>query len=705
MMQNFLKFLETPIQYLKGVGPRLADLLARLNIKTFEDLLYHIPHRYIDFKAIESLSQAQIGEQVMFKAKLLDYTEAVSSRSRKKVFSALFQNKFEILETKFFRFYASLTKQFKKGRWAILQGELSRFGAQWQMVHPQIQWLEEEEDLEEAGIIPVYPLTEGLNNKMLLRFRENLLIQFSKQQQETLPAELLEKYQLPALSESFESIHQPVDPAALQDLNAYASRAHQRLIFEEFFYLSLGLALKKAGQGQAEQVPSGVALQIDQNLIQQFLSTLPFTPTQAQQKVIQEILKNLSARKAMSRLVQGDVGCGKTLVAIAVALGVIQTGYQVALMAPTEILAEQHTRNIQKILEPYPIKIALLKSAMSAADKREVLEKIKSGEIHFLVGTHSLIEDEVEFKNLALAIIDEQHRFGVMQRAELKKKGDGTHILIMTATPIPRTLAMTVYGDLEISTIDELPKGRQPIDTRVYSEKDLPRIYEFARKLIAQGRQIYFIYPLVDESEKQDLKNATQSAAHLQEVFREYKVGLVHGQMKSEEKEEVLHNFLENKIQILVSTTVIEVGIDVPNATLMVVEHAERFGLSQLHQMRGRVGRGSEKSYCFLVASWPRSETALQRLQMMSKTNDGFKIAEADLEIRGPGDFMGTRQSGLPDFRIANLVRDLPILEKAKKEADAWIESDPHLSQEKSKDIKEVLFHRWKGRLGLTQVG
>ncbi len=641
----------------------------------------------------------------MFKAQLLDYTESVNPRSRKKVFTAIFQNKFEILEAKFFRFYASNVKQFKKGRWAILQGELSRFGAHLQMVHPQIQWLEEEEELEESGIIPVYPLTEGLNNKMLLRFRENVLKLFLKQVQETLPQELIEKYNHPSLRESFEHIHIPLDKTALDELNAYASKAHKRLIFEEFFYLSLGLALKKVASGQEQMQKASASLNIDSNQIQKFLSTLPFIATSAQQKVIAEILKDLNSSKVMSRLVQGDVGCGKTLVALTVAFGVIQSGYQVALMAPTEILAEQHTRNIQKLLEPYAIKVALLKSALSATEKRTVLEKIKTGEIHFLVGTHSLIEAEVDFKNLALAIVDEQHRFGVMQRAELKKKGEGTHVLIMTATPIPRTLAMTVYGDLEVSTIDELPKGRQPIDTRVYSEKDLPRIYEFTKKLIEQGRQIYFIYPLVDESEKQDLKNATQSAARLQEIFHEYKVGLVHGQMKSEEKEKALTDFLAGKIQILVSTTVIEVGIDVPNASLMIVEHAERFGLSQLHQIRGRVGRGSEKSYCFLVASWPRSETAVQRLEMMSKTNDGFKIAEADLEIRGPGDFMGTRQSGLPDFRIANLVRDLPILEMAKREAEEWIKNDPNLEQKKSKFVKEILFHRWKGRLGLTQVG
>ncbi len=704
-MNDSLEKLQMPVQYIKGVGPYLSSLLEKLGLKTLEDLLYHIPERYLDRQNISKISALELGPNQVVEAELVTFGEIPLGRSRKKIFQAVFSDGSALLHAKWFHYYENfISKQFKVGKKAILSGNVEFYKNERQMIHPEIEWQSEGEEESEViahqGIVPVYPSTEGLSQKTLRRIMLNALHKAHSYLEETLPADLISRLKLEEYKWALKEIHFP-ESGEVNLLNEKRSSAHARIIFDEFFYLELGLALKKKDQKKIERSK----LQVSEELLEEFFKKLPFQATQAQKRAIAQIQEDLQKDSPMHRLLQGDVGSGKTLVAAAAAVLLLKN-YQVAMMAPTEILAEQHYKNFSKFLSDLNFKICLLTGEMKSLERKKILEEIASGKVGMVIGTHAVIQDDVQFKGLALAIVDEQHRFGVMQRAQIKKKGDQPHLLVMTATPIPRTLALTVYGDLDVSTLDELPAGRQPIDTRLYSEKDLEKIYRFIRKNLEQKRQSYFVYPLVEESEELDLKDATQMYQKLKnEIFQDYAVGLLHGKMKGEEKDKILQSFARNEIQILVATTVIEVGIDVPNATIMIIEHAERFGLSQLHQMRGRVGRGLEKSYCFLVASWPRSEVAKKRLEMMCETSDGFKIAEADLNIRGPGDFLGTRQSGLADFRIANLLRDAPLLEKARKEAFDWIQKDPRLERPESKIIRAVLNHRWKSRLNLTQVG
>ncbi len=703
-MNEALEKLKTPVQFIKGVGPYLASLLEKLHIKTLEDLLYHLPERYLDRQNIEKISNLKPETQAVIEGELLTCAEVQLGRSRRRIFQAVFSDGSGLLHAKWFNYYSNISKQFKAGRRAVLSGNVEVYRHEKQMIHPEIEWQgegeKEEDSVAHQGIVPVYPLTEGLSQKTLRKILCEALRKVEIDLFETLPENILNRHNLPDYRTSLKSLHVPLE-VDIEQLNEKRSFFHQRIIFDEFFFLELGLALKKRGEKKEERS----RVEISKQDYDQFLKSLPFKPTQAQLRSIQQIEEDFQKNSPMHRLLQGDVGSGKTLVAAASA-SMLMRHQQVAMMAPTEILAEQHYKNLKKFLSPLGFEIALLVGDMKAPHRKEILAKLSEGKIQMVVGTHAIIQEDVKFKNLALAIVDEQHRFGVMQRAEIKKKGENPHLLIMTATPIPRTLSLTVYGDLDVSVLDELPAGRQPIDTRLYSEKETDKIYKFIRKNLEMGRQAYFVYPLVEESEALDLKDASQMYEKLKnEIFPDYQVGLLHGKMKGEEKESTLSKFASNEIQILVATTVIEVGIDVPNANIMIVEHAERFGLSQLHQIRGRVGRGSEKSYCFLIASWPRSEVAKERLKIMCETNDGFKIAEADLNIRGPGDFLGTRQSGLPDFRIANLIRDAHLLEKARKEAFEYIDKDPLLEKPESQKLKLILQHRWKGRLNLAQVG
>ncbi|HEY6837835.1 MAG TPA: ATP-dependent DNA helicase RecG, partial [Geobacteraceae bacterium] len=477
--------------------------------------------------------------------------------------------------------------------------------------------------------------------------------------------------------------------------------AHHSLVFDEFFYLELGLALKRRGFTMEE----GISFEVTHKYTKPLLKLLPFSMTPAQRRVLSEIKEDMMTPHPMHRLVQGDVGSGKTLIALMAALVAVENDFQVAIMAPTELLAEQHFLNIHRWCEELGIRVALVTSGLKGKAKTEALAAIAAGHVQIVVGTHAVIQDKVEFRCLGLGIIDEQHRFGVLQRGLLKKKGTNPDILVMTATPIPRTLAMTVFGDLSLSVVDELPPGRTPVETKVYFESRRDQVYRTIREEVAHGRQAYVIYPLVEQSEKSELKAATQMAEHLaRDVFPDLRVGLLHGRLKPEEKEATMRSFKERDIDILVATTVIEVGIDVPNATVMVVEHAERFGLSQLHQLRGRVGRGSERSCCLLVTSGKLSEDGEKRLRVMAATNDGFRIAEEDLTIRGPGDFLGTRQAGLPDFRVANILRDGRLLEQARAEAFALIERDPTLSLSEHAGIRAELARRWGGRLELAGV-
>ena len=505
--------------------------------------------------------------------------------------------------------------------------------------------------------------------------------------QERLPADLPKRQNLISRYRALQEIHFPPENVLLIEYAKARSAAHLRLIFDELFWVSLVLQYRR---GERAKQPKGTKIKIPQKVQENIAAVLPFTLTGAQKRVIRTIFEDLESDAPMNRLVQGDVGSGKTIVAVMAMMAAMENGYQAALMAPTEILAEQHSRNIKRLLANTPYRVEMLIGSLKVGEKRKLTEALAAGEIHAMVGTHALIQETVQFQNLGLAVVDEQHRFGVLQRAELQRRGYNLDVLVMTATPIPRSLAMTIYGDLDASVIDELPPGRTPIKTVVVGEDQRKGVYKGVAREIDAGKQVYVVYPLVEESEKLDLKAATKMFEELRDkIFPQYKVGLVHGRMKGAEKEEVMRGFVSGEINILVSTTVIEVGVDVPNASLMIVEHAERFGLSQLHQLRGRVGRGAEQSFCVLMTGDKQTAVAKERLGIMEETNDGFKIAEKDLEIRGQGDILGTRQSGLEMFKVANIVRDLEILEAARKEAEHYLSKDAPTA-EKTRLIKLI---------------
>ncbi len=548
--------------------------------------------------------------------------------------------------------------------------------------------------------VPIYRKLGEFSSKRLREVMHGVLALLPETAiPETLPAELLRRKKLVSRSEALRRIHFPADDTPLALYDQARSPAHLRLIFEDFFWVALGISLKRGGRVKETK---GTKIKLDQATKLRIGSVLPFKLTDAQRRVVKEIFQDLKSEAPMNRLLQGDVGSGKTIVALIAMLATMENGYQTALMAPTEILAEQHARNIKRLLAKSPYRVELLTGSLRGAEKRKLQVALAAGEIHACVGTHAIIQDAVSFKNLGLAVIDEQHRFGVMQRAELRARGFNPDVLVMTATPIPRSLTMTIYGDLDVSVIDEMPPGRTPIETRVFGEEQRPEVKQLIASEVSAGRQVYVVYPLVEESEKMDLKDATQRYEYLRDkVFPRLTIGLIHGKMKTADKEEVMRRFVAGEIQILVSTTVIEVGVDVPNASVMIVEHAERFGLSQLHQLRGRVGRGAEKSYCVLLTSDKQTAVAVERLGIMAKTNDGFVIAEKDLELRGPGELLGTRQSGLPEFRVANLVRDQQFIEGARKEAEFYM-AKGEKSAETSKLIERV---RSDVRFGLAAVG
>lgn len=536
--------------------------------------------------------------------------------------------------------------------------------------------------------VPVYRKFGEFQTKRLREIIFNILQNIDISTiEETLPKELCERQNLVSRSKAIEGIHFPPDDSNLNDYVVARSDAHKRLIFEEFFWVSFALQLKR---GERTKEPKGTVVEISDTTHERIKNLLPFTLTNAQDRVVKRIFDDMESDSPMNRLIQGDVGSGKTIVAFLAMFAAMESGYQAALMAPTEILAEQHARNARKIFEGMNYKVDLLTGSLRAAQKRKVQKMVAEGEIQAVIGTHAIIQDAVEFENLGLAVIDEQHRFGVMQRAELRARGYNPDILVMTATPIPRSLAMTVYGDLDVSVIDELPPGRTPIKTVVVGEDQRNGVYKGISREVNLGRQVYIVYPLIDESEKMDLKAATKMYEELRDkTFPELNIGLLHGKMKPADKEEIMQEFVRGNLQILVSTTVIEVGVDVPNASLMIIEHAERFGLSQLHQLRGRVGRGAEQSFCVLLAGVKRTAVAKERLGIMEKTNDGFLISEKDLEIRGQGDILGTRQSGIQTFKIGNIIRDLEILEEARKEAEHFL-SNKRLTKQTSKLIEIV---------------
>jgi ATP-dependent DNA helicase RecG len=711
------KELLTSIQFIKGVGPRLSEVLKKKNILTVEDALYFLPRLYQDRSQIKTISQLTAGkiETVMgtvLKADMTPYR-------RRRTFELSIGDETGTLIAKWFNFNPRFMKgRFKKGMRLILFGEVKLYQFQKEIHHPELEILEEpespdgnaappaekEESLHFGRIVPVYSETEGLyqRQRLIRRIMKNAVDLFAAKEFSGIPEEVCRRQNLIPLSEAFRRAHHPDAGEDLTLLNEGKSPAHRRLVFDELFFLELGLALRRSGT----LMEKGIPFLISHRHTRRLREILPFSLTPAQERVLGEIESDMRGPHPMNRLLQGDVGSGKTIVALLSGLMAIEGGYQVAIMAPTEILAEQHYLNIRPLVEKLGFRAALLTGSLKKSEKENFLSRIRKGEIHVVIGTHALIQEGVEFQRLGLAIIDEQHKFGVLQRATLKKKGLNPDVLVMTATPIPRTLAMTLYGDLEVSVIDQLPPGRGSITTRVFNEKERFRVYRILREEIAKGKQAYVVYPLVEESERLDLKDATQMAKNLQrDIFPEFKVGLIHGRLKSEEKEAIMADFKDRRIHILVSTIVIEVGIDVPNASVMVIEHAERFGLSQLHQLRGRVGRGKDPSQCLLIAQFPKSEEAERRLRVMEQTTDGFRIAEEDLAIRGPGELMGTQQSGLPDFRVANFARDLQPLNEARKEAFGIISRDPILSQPEHYFMKETLKERWKGRLELATIG
>jgi len=553
----------------------------------------------------------------------------------------------------------------------------------------------DDEPIHAGALVPVYSTTEGLPQQALRSLLWRLVEAHAHEVDETLPDAVRARRRLVPLADAVRGAHFPATEAE-------RAAAVRRLAFDDFLLLQLGLAILRSRTTRQK----GVSMRPRGELLARLRASLPFALTAAQERVWDDIRRDMAAPYPMHRLLQGDVGSGKTVVAALAVCAAVEAGYQAAVMAPTEILAEQHLATFRRLLEPLGIGVTLLTSGVKPRERAARRAAIAAGEIGCVIGTHALVQEPVEFRRLGLAVVDEQHRFGVHQRARLKGKGERPDVLVMTATPIPRTLALTLYGDLDVSVIDELPPGRTPVRTEARTESRRRQIYDFLKGQIADGRQVYVVYPLVEESELVDLKAATDMAHHLQrDVFPDLTVGLLHGRLSSEDKDAIMRSFKAGAIQVLVATTVIEVGIDVPNASVMLIEHAERFGLSQLHQLRGRVGRGAWKSYCILLTGGRLGEDAQRRVDAMTETNDGFKIAEVDLQLRGPGEFFGTRQSGLPEFRVADLLRDAPILEDARREAQTIIAEDPELRQPAHRGLRQALLTRWRGKLDLASVG
>ncbi|MBF0329614.1 MAG: ATP-dependent DNA helicase RecG [Nitrospirae bacterium] len=670
------KDLNAPIQYIKGVGPHRASLLGRIGIKNLRDALFYLPYRYEDRRVFKKIALLRPDELVTVSGRILK-ADVISINPRLKILEVIISDGSALLKAKWFN-QPYLKKNFKPGIDVIFYGPIKAGfrGAGVELQNPDYELAVEDEGdggvsaTHTGRIVPIYHSTEGLSQRQFRNIMNAVVSQYSAAVPDFMPNEIVSRYRFPNIAESLMNVHFPKPEIPVEDLNRGVTNYHRRLAFDELFTLQLGLALIKKDEASEK----GITFAPDGRLASKLINKLPYTLTGAQQRVVKEILSDMRSSSPMHRLLQGDVGSGKTIVALISMLSAVECGYQAVIMAPTEILAEQHYLNIHRLVEELGLRIHLL----TGSRKNKEYEAIASGQTNIVVGTHALIQESVVFAKLGLIVIDEQHRFGVMQRASLRKKGLNPDTLIMTATPIPRTLAMTLYGDLDYSVIDELPPNRTPIITKLLYESQKERIYRMLEDEVKKGGQAYVVYPVIEDSEKTTLKAAITGSEVLQKMFPKITVGLIHGRMKTAEREDIMRRFKEGVINILVSTTVIEVGVDVPNATLMVIIHAERFGLSQLHQLRGRVGRGGEQSFCVLLC-YGYGEDSKRRLDVMVKTSDGFKIAEEDLEIRGPGEFFGTKQSGIPDLKVANLLRDGVLLEPARKEAFTLIENDPAL--------------------------
>jgi len=723
--------LTTPVQYVKGIGPRLAEILATKGIATVGDLLNYLPFRYEDRLNPRGIAELRAGEMAtvigevrnsgLFRTRKMPIFQLTVGQGRSKLRCLWFHGDY-------------LQDKFKPGQLIALYGKVeqdSRSG-ELQIVQPQFEMLGDAggngaddkaaASLEVGRIVPIYESAgQGrVTARWFRRVIRTALDDLTPDLAETIPAAVRERLALVSPREALWQVHWPEAGESFEDLQSSRTPAHIRLIFEELFFVELGLELKRRQQ----KAQTGIAFRLDDRVRQAIKKILPFHPTAAQKRVLKEIADDMQKPHPMRRLLQGDVGSGKTIIGFQAAIIAIENGCQVALMAPTEILAQQHYFSARRILENAGYRIVLLTGSLEADRKREIRRHIAQGNAQLVIGTHALLEEKVEFAKPGLVIVDEQHRFGVLQRLKLmKKSGEGSDpsassgqalsspaepdVLVMTATPIPRTLALTLYGDLDLSVLDELPPGRTPIVTRRITDDRSPEVWDFVRKQVAKGHQAYVVYPVIAENEETELKAAIKMYRELSgNVFADLKVGLLHGRLDSELKDQVMRMFQKGELQILVATTVIEVGVDVPNATVMVIEHAERFGLAQLHQLRGRIGRGAAKSYCILMTGGKVTEEGERRLDAMVRTNDGFQIAELDLELRGPGEFFGTRQAGMPSFRVANLIRDRQLLELAKREAAAVMAGpNSEVMQVEISRALVALRTRWQHTYGLVEVG
>jgi ATP-dependent DNA helicase RecG len=700
--------LSTEVRMIKGVGPQRAELLAKRGIHTLEDLLTYLPFRYEDRIRFSAVREVKPGGTYTLRARVMSGQAVRGMRGRDAIYHLLVQDESGSLPCKFFH-GGYLEGRLKPGQLLILHGkaEIDRLRpARLEMVNPQIEVLTNEEmDSTEVGrIVPIYEAISTFGSRAIRRAMYSAVQLIDPRTPDVLPKELLSRLHYPSRAEAVVHTHFPPPDTSLEELNAFRSPAQLRLIFEEFFLYQLSLALGR----RAMRRENAVAFRVREEKVREALKRiLPFKPTAAQKRVLAEIATDLEKPAPMNRLLQGDVGSGKTIIAMQAAVIAMENGCQAALMAPTEILAVQHFLSARHILGHAGYRVELLVSGLKSAEKAAVLDRIRNGAAQLVIGTHALIEDKVQFARLGFVAIDEQHRFGVLQRKRLMDKaavhGLSPHVLVLTATPIPRTLSLTLYGDLDVSIIDQLPPGRTPITTRMITEPHLPGVWEFLRREVQAGRQGYIVYPVIEES-KLELKAAMDEYQRLsRDVFPKLRVGLLHGRLPSEEKEVIMQRFRKNEVQILVATTVVEVGVDVPNASVMVIEHAERFGLSQLHQLRGRIGRGAEKSHCILVAPGRMAPEARARLETMVRTNNGFEIAETDLEIRGPGEFFGTRQSGDMGFHIANPLRDREFLEMARREAFALAEDAAQADSLGS--VLRALPENWQRRYHLAKIG
>ena len=690
--------------YIKGVGPARAAMLEAKGLATIEDLLAHAPFRYEDRRNVKTIGQLAVGEMATVMAEVRSAKSTKFRKSKVGMFEATFGDGSSIgLIGKWFH-GGYLEDVLKPGVRVALYGkvEFDTYNGAISMMHPEHEILQADEDemgLHTGRIVPVYEAAGKVSTRVL-RMIIHRILETLPRLEDPLPKEILDRLKLPERWTALREMHFPSGDSDVRLLNAFRSPAQFRAIFEEFFWLECGLALKK----NKARLQVGIGFALTDRVREQIKAMLPFKPTGAQKRVLGEIAGDMSRPHPMYRLLQGDVGSGKTLVAAETAIIAVENGYQVAVLAPTEILATQHYLYFKKLFHKLGYTVGLLTGSLSAKDKASWKKLLAAGLIPVMVGTHALLEDDVQFKKLGLAIVDEQHRFGVEQRMRLvEKAGIAPDVLVMTATPIPRTLALTIYGDLDVSVIDELPPGRKAIQTKNIPEDRVESAYSFMKSQIDLGRQAYVVYPVIEESETNAMKAAQKMHEHLsQVVFPDVSVGLLHGKMAADDKEAVMEQFKKGEAKILVSTTVIEVGVDVPNATVMVIEQAERFGLAQLHQLRGRVGRGGEQSYCILVTG-KLSDTGRERIRTLVESNDGFYIAEMDLQLRGPGEFFGTKQSGLPALRIGNIIRDKEILEVARSEATSFIGNEE--GREEIKRVVEYIRDHWQRRYGLIQIG